>query len=78
MGDFEKIAMTYRVSLAFLQASANYRQTGLEGVQKIPDPFQPGTVLSVATSTNEITLSSAFVSDDGRNFSYTFKTKTSP
>lgn len=78
MKEFEQVTMTYRVSLAFLQASASYRKAGREGIQGIPDPFRPGSFLLVTSTTNGVTLSSALLSEDGRNYSHTFKAPPEP
>ncbi len=78
MAEFEQVQMQYQVSLAFLQASAAYRKTGVEGMRNIPDPARPGSFLSVASSTNGITLSSAFQEQEGKNYSFTFEAKPNP
>ena len=78
MQEFEQTTMQYRVALAFLQASAGYRRSGLEGMRKIPDPARPGSFLTVTDSTNGMTLSSAFQPKEGENYSYTLEAPTSP
>jgi len=78
MAEFEQVQMRYQVSLAFLQASAAYRKSGVEGMRNIPDPARPGSFLSVTNSTNGITLSSAFQEKDGKNYSFTFEPTLNP
>jgi hypothetical protein len=78
MMDFEKTAMQYQVSLAFLQASATYRKSGVEGMRNIPDPARPGSFLAVISSTNGITISSAYQKDAGKNMSFSFKPEPAP
>lgn len=78
MSEFEQVQMRYQVSLAFLQASVAYRKSGMEGMRNIPDPARPGTFLSVSSSTNGITLSSAFQSEEGKNYSFTFEEEPAP
>ena len=76
--DFEKTTLEYQVSLAFLQASAAYRKSGVEGMRNIPDPARPGSFLTITDSTNGITLSSAFQSKEGGNYSFTFQAPPTP
>jgi hypothetical protein len=78
MAEFEQVQMRYQVSLAFLQASAAYRKSGVEGMQNISDPAQPGSFLSVTSSSNGITLSSAFLEKEGKNYSFTFEPTPNP
>ena len=78
MREFEKTALEYQVSLAFLQASAAYRKSGAAGMRNIPDPARPGSFLMVTNSTNGMTLSSAFQPKEGENYSYTLEAPTSP
>lgn len=76
--EFEQTSLKYQVALAFVNAASAYRQSGVEGLRKIPDPAQPGSFLNVSTSANEITLSSAFQENPGRNYSFTFETIPTP
>ena len=78
MQEFEQTAMLYQVTLAFAKASAAYRRSGLEGMTNIPDPARPGSFLTVTKSTNGITLSSAFQTKEGENYSYTLEAPTGP
>ena len=70
--------MRFQVSLAFLQASAAYRKTGIEGMRSIADPARPGSFLAITNSTNGITLSSAFQPKGGGNYSFTFQPAPAP
>jgi hypothetical protein len=76
--DFEKTTLEYQVSLAFLQASAAYRKSGVQGMRSIPDPARPGTFLTVINSTNGITLSSVFQSEEGEKYSFSFEPLPAP
>jgi hypothetical protein len=78
MKEFETTQMEYQVALAFLKASAAYRTTGIEGMRTIPDPARPGSYLAVTSSTNGITISSAYQKDAGKNVSFSFKPETAP
>ena len=76
--DFEKTTLEYQVSLAFLQASAAYRKSGVEGMRNIHDPARPGSFLTIAASTNGITLSSVFQPEEGKNYSFSFEPLPTP
>ena len=78
MKKFETTQMEYQVALAFLKASAAYRTAGIEGMRTIPDPAKPGSYLAVTSSTNGITISSAYQKDAGKNVSFSFKPETAP
>ena len=78
MKEFETTQMEYQVALAFLKASAAYRATGIEGMRTIPDPARPGSYLAVTSSTNGITISSAYQKDGGTNVSFSFKPEPTP
>lgn len=76
--EFEQKNLEYRVALAFLRASAAYRQSGLEGMRNIPDPARPGSFLTLTSSTNDITLSSALPTGDGGNYRFTLEIPAAP
>jgi len=78
MKEFETTQMEYQVALAFLKASAAYRTTGIEGMRTISDPAKPGSYLAVTSSTNGITISSAYQKDGGTNVSFSFKPEPAP
>ena len=78
MREFEKTALEYQVSVAFLRASAAYRKSGVSGMQTIADPARPGSFLTVTNSTNGITLSSAFQTEEGENYNFTFEEQPAP
>ncbi|NCY20793.1 hypothetical protein EBX31_02405 [bacterium] len=78
MKEFETTQMEYQVALAFLKASVAYKKSGLEGMRNIPDPARPESFLFVTNSTSGITLSSAFQSKEGGNYSFTFETTAAP
>jgi hypothetical protein len=78
MKEFETTQMEYQVALAFLKASAAYRTTGIEGMRTISDPARPGSHLAVTSSTNGITISSAYQKDGGTNVSFSFKPEPAP
>jgi len=67
--EFEKKQMEYQVALAFTKAAVAFQENGLEGIGKISDPARPGSYLSVNTSTNGTTLSSAYQTKAGENLS---------
>ena len=78
MSDFEATVIQYQVSLAFLQASAAFRKSGLEGMRAIPDPARPGSFLTVTNSSDGITLSSALQTNEGENYSFSFEPLPTP
>ena len=78
MQEFEEKTAEYRVALAFLQASAGYRKSGVEGMKNIPDPARPGSFLRVTTSTNTITLSSGLKTRKGKDYSFSLDPAQAP
>jgi len=76
--EFEQTALKYQVALAFLNAASAFRESGVEGMRKIPDPARPGFFLTVTESANGITLSSAFQEKPGENYRFTFQPVATP
>lgn len=76
--EFEPASLKYQVALAFLRAAAAYRQTGPEGIRRIPDPARPGSFLNINTATKGFILSSAFQEKPGENYSFSFQEAPQP